>query len=383
MLTKLHENLSQLVLDDLLFTMYKLLKPLRRNLHLPSIIERFPENVVFSFAYGSGAFQQANTDAKTFKNNMFDLILVVDDVHKFHVQNFSKNSKDYSLTNRIFLNPQRIADFQRTTGNKTWFHPFVKNALPNGQLLKYGVVELSDFENDMVNWSDLYLSGRLHKPVKKYFPKKDLREKIENLIKMNREQALNTALLLLAEDVNEVELYEKIASLSYEGDIRNKGMENPNKVKNIVKGQLEEFKMIYRPLLEEYKTGRLELEFDKENKLLENGEHNDDTEIEDADHIFQDLSAVTILNKLNACPLNLQVQIAKIAGKDDRQRRDVEEVLRTVARHPIPSDFVEKGVGQIVGEKTRAQIILTTVSAGPKRALIYALEKFKKGMQKK
>lgn len=140
--------------------MYKLLKPLRRNLHLPSIIERFPENVVFSFAYGSGAFQQANTDAKTFKNNMFDLILVVDDVYKFHVQNFSKNSKDYSLTNRIFLNPQRIADFQRTTGNKTWFHPFVKNALPNGQLLKYGVVELSDFENDMVNCSDLYLSGR-------------------------------------------------------------------------------------------------------------------------------------------------------------------------------------------------------------------------------
>ena len=66
-----------------------------------------------------------------------------------------------------------------------------------------------------------------------------------------------------------------------------------------------------------------------------------------------------------------------------KERRDVEEVLRTVARHPIPSDFVEKGVSQIVGEKTKEQIILTSVSAGPKRALIYAIEKFKKGLQKK
>ena len=61
----------------------------------------------------------------------------------------------------------------------------------------------------------------------------------------------------------------------------------------------------------------------------------------------------------------------------------MEEVLRTVARHPIPSDFVEKGLRNIVSIKSKDQAILAAIGAGPKKGIVYAIEKLKKGMQKK
>ena len=33
------------------------------------------------------------------------------------------------------------------------------------QLMKYGVIGRSDFLDDLLNWTNLYVSGRLHKPI--------------------------------------------------------------------------------------------------------------------------------------------------------------------------------------------------------------------------
>lgn len=41
----------------------RLLSKSLRRFHFPSLLDRFPSNVVFSFAYGSGAFQQAKFQA--------------------------------------------------------------------------------------------------------------------------------------------------------------------------------------------------------------------------------------------------------------------------------------------------------------------------------
>jgi len=294
---------------------------------------------------------------------MLDIILVVDDLKQFHQQNLQRNARDYARVWRM-LGVDSVTSCQRRLGNRVWFHPFVEGALPGGQQLKYGIVELKDFEKDLTDWTDLYIAGRLHKPVKKHFPTSVHRNRVDALLSENRQNALNAALLLLSEEVSEHELYTKVAQLSYEGDIRGSTFEDPRKVLNIVDGQLNDFKMIYRPLLEDYATARLELDFCNE-------------------RLFQDLSAVTILTKLNACPINLQVQIAKVTGKDDRQQRDTEEILRTVARHPLPMDCVIKGLRQIVSSKTRAQVMLTFLSAGFWRSIIYAWKKLQKGFNSK
>ena len=229
-----------------------------RKVHFPSLLDRFPSNVTFSFAYGSAAFQQKNHQNGDKNKNMLDLVLVVENLEDFHRQNLERNKKDYAFWYRSFLNSsnsqniKNMCEFQRKTGNKVWWHPFIKNALPNGQLLKYGVIEFKDFEKDMSDWSDLYISGRLHKPVNKFYRNKSYKDKIDKLILKNRVGALNTALLTLPEEFTEKELYTKIAGISYFGDARMNSkinMEDKNKVSNIVEGSFKEFQMIYRRIL--------------------------------------------------------------------------------------------------------------------------------------
>eukprot|EP01133_Synstelium_polycarpum_P020514 gene20514-24623_t len=52
--------------------------------------------------------------------------------------------------------------------------------------------------------------------------------------KQNLCHAMSCALLMLPDTFTEYDLYHKICSISYMGDIRMKGGENPNKIHNIV-----------------------------------------------------------------------------------------------------------------------------------------------------
>ena len=128
-----------------------LCSPLRR-VHFPTLLDRFPSNVAFTFAYGSGAFQQNNHQDKS--KNMLDIVLVVENLEDFHRQNIQRNKRDYAWWNRI-AKIDDLCEYQRKTGNRVWWHPYVKGVLPNNQELKYGVIEFSDFKRDMTEWSDL------------------------------------------------------------------------------------------------------------------------------------------------------------------------------------------------------------------------------------
>lgn len=319
---------------------------------------------------------------------MLDIVLVVENLENFHADNLARNSSDYSFKWRSkFSTLEDICDLQRSKGNKVWWHPFVKDVLPNGQLLKYGVIEMPDFENDMTNWSDLYVAGRLHKPVKKFYRQKVKQSYIDSLFFNNRMGALNTALLTLPEEFTERDLYVKIANISYEGDSRFKNsrdsntgssdrassglvgkvlpnLEDRKKVENIVDGSYKEFTMIYRNLLYEYDIAKLNIDFDQHGEILK---------------IQQDLSSKTILKKLSNCPLNLQTTIAELASQHELQIRDTEEVLRTVARHPMPMDYVNSALREIVSKKSADSARLSFHSAGISRSLQYGWEKYKKG----
>ena len=203
---------------------------------LDNVLNYFPE-VEFAFAYGSGVIEQSGYNYEKVKNSnsssspMVDFIFVVKDSEKWHRENLIKNPHHY--TSLIPLKEKCIAWVQDRIPAHFWFNAYVPFPVREGLskeskvLMKYGVINEENAIDDLSNWSNLYLAGRLHKPVR------ILRSNsvYDRLLEQNLEFAVNTSLLLLPEQFNEMDLYMSVAGLSYLGDIRMKvGAENPKKV---------------------------------------------------------------------------------------------------------------------------------------------------------
>ena len=75
-------------------------------------------------------------------------------------------------------------------------------------------------------------------------------EAIQKAMWVNLQHALNVALLLLPENFTTIELFCKITSLSYSGDVRMRYAENPNKVMNIVAKNKEHMIRLYKSAIE-------------------------------------------------------------------------------------------------------------------------------------
>lgn len=196
------------------------------------VLSQFPD-VTFAFAYGSGAVTQDGYDySKKAAADlpMLDLILVVDDPFQWHTENMQRNPHHYSP---LFpLSSRGITYVQEHFQAHFWFNPYVPAAIASqpGRLMKYGVISTSQALEDLHTWNNLYLAGRLHKPVHilKDHPV------FSAAMSRNRLSALQTACLLLPQKFSEVDLFLTIASLSYVGDPRMMIGENPKKVENLV-----------------------------------------------------------------------------------------------------------------------------------------------------
>ena len=136
------------------------------------LMKRFPTRLIRTgFGYGSSVFPQKGNDGK---DRQIDMILIVDDVAKFHqsktfllpvfqpiLANMKLNKKDYSYLMR-FGGSEIVTNFNKRAAG-LFFNPFVETDLG---VLKYGVISTERAVDDLENWTSLYLSGRLHKPVK-------------------------------------------------------------------------------------------------------------------------------------------------------------------------------------------------------------------------
>ncbi|KAF9356645.1 Mitochondrial translocator assembly and maintenance protein 41 [Mortierella sp. AD094] len=192
----------------------------------------------YAFAYGSGVFAQRGYDGK--KKPMVDFVFAVSHPQHWHSLNLQANPHHYSFTGK--LGSKAVAMTQERFGAGVYFNPFVE---VNGMTIKYGVVSIDTLCNDLLNWETMYISGRLHKPVKILID--DPRTRLSNQV--NLFNATRVALLMLPTKFTSEELFTKIAGLSYMGDFRMSIGENPHKVQNIVKGQLAQFHRLYDPLL--------------------------------------------------------------------------------------------------------------------------------------
>ncbi|XP_019059387.1 PREDICTED: phosphatidate cytidylyltransferase, mitochondrial-like isoform X3 [Tarenaya hassleriana] len=162
-------------------------------------------------------------------------------------KNLRMNSDHYASWMVNLGGARLISGVADKVGVGVHFNPFVTW---NNRMLKYGVVRMHNLVQDILNWDRFYLSGRLQKPVHILVDGVD----IANVNSVNLRAAISAALLLLPSNFTEKDLYAKICSLSYMGDLRMLFAEDRNKVEKIVQGQLDLFQSMYKPFLEEYET---------------------------------------------------------------------------------------------------------------------------------
>ena len=245
------------------------------------ILNKFPlKHIKFAFAYGSGVFKQTGYDDVS-SSNMIDFVFVVDDSIKFHLENLKQNASHYSFLKH--LGPFYISKIQNEYGAACYYNTMVPIKLEDVNktcLIKYGVISEEALLKDLFDWEYLYMSGRLHKPVKiikkqvEQLPKlniakvddalaQTLEDSLANIeynmdtvnksidlaLQTNLSNALHTALLLLPEKFTLFDLFLTIATLSYSGDLRMVVGENKNKCANIVTPQMERFTQLYKPYL--------------------------------------------------------------------------------------------------------------------------------------
>lgn len=226
---------------------------------LRQILWQFRAPIRYAFAYGSGVFPQTSprlaekshphadtnvaiSSAQKGKSKMIDFIFGVSYSQHWHSLNLQQHRDHYSAVGS--LGSSFVTRIQDNWGAGLYFNPYI---MVNGTLIKYGVINLDTLCRDLSEWDTLYVAGRLHKPVKilRDHPSVRLANQV-NLI-----SAVRTALLLLPPSFTEQDLYGTIAGISYLGDPRmSLPAENPNKVGNIVKNQLPNFRRLYAPLIE-------------------------------------------------------------------------------------------------------------------------------------
>ncbi|XP_031259319.1 phosphatidate cytidylyltransferase, mitochondrial-like [Pistacia vera] len=107
---------------------------------------------------------------------------------------------------------------------------------------------MHDLVQEIMNWERCYLSGRLQKPVHILVDNLDT----ANTNSVNLRAALSAAPLLIRSLIVQEDLFAKICSLSYMGDLRVLVAENNAQVKKIVQGQFDFFRSICKPFLQEY-----------------------------------------------------------------------------------------------------------------------------------
>ncbi|BFG28500.1 hypothetical protein CerSpe_147740 [Prunus speciosa] len=213
---------------------------------LQSFLKTLPP-VEFCCVYGSSLHPNNPGSAKS---TMVDCILGVSNPQQWHSENLTLNNDHYASWMVLLGGARLITDVADEIGVGVHFNPFVSW---DDKMFKYGVVRMHDLVQDILNWERFYLSGRLQKPVHVLLDNLD----VANVNSVNLRAAVSAALLLLPSKFTEEELYAKICSLSYMGDLRMLFAEDRNKVKKIVQGQFELFRSMYKPFIEEYETKEL------------------------------------------------------------------------------------------------------------------------------
>ena len=168
----------------------------------------------------------------------------MDDPVAWHARNLALHPSHYSFLKHLG-GPQQLAAVQDMPAHVY----YNANAVLDGRSFKYGVISTARLTEDLTQWTTLYLSGRLHKPVRVLTPPPPS-SPLPAALSANLQSALTVALLLApGQYMTDTGVFALLTSLSYLGDIRMGVAEDPAKVANIVRGSFLPFQRLYTPLL--------------------------------------------------------------------------------------------------------------------------------------
>ncbi|KAH7683754.1 Phosphatidate cytidylyltransferase protein [Dioscorea alata] len=316
---------------------------------LAAPLELFPP-LDFCCAYGSSLLPTNND-----KTSMVDYILGVQDPLQWHQDNLERNRDHYSNC-MARLGPKTITRISNGIGVGVYFNPFVEW---RGKKIKYGVVSMQDLAWDVLTWEKFYLSGRLQKPV--HFLVDNWEISKVNLV--NLKAATSAALLFLPDEFTEEDLYGKICSLSYMGDLRMLFAEDKNKVKKIVQGSFNSFRAMYKPFLEEYASeGLLKVSSFAHQKVFKQ-----DTGLSATSHLFTSLPSTVLKQAAPKLGLNKLIDDSGVVSPNivihsrDKVKNSVHKVLR-----------------RIVMISSARQAVSGLVAAGGVNAAVYLARKISK-----
>ena len=323
----------------------------------------FPKNcgLVSAFGYGSVALPQ---HGRTSKNSQLDLILVVDDPLKWHIANLQMNPSHYS--NLASFNDGTLLKsvIQKWPHPAVYYNPFVTwhdrtNAFPP-QVIKYGVVGYQHLISDLSTWRDLYIAGRLQKPVV-FVPQYEPSSELKAFLLSNLRSALAFSLLqfdmpLLKED----SLYHCLASISYRGDWRLYFGEDKKKIERLVTGEPRRlgFRELYLPLFSSepfYSLFAVEVPDDLKTdvKIFPRQEG------QFVRQLLEHLPSSFCQMAVSEDPPSARHKLAEMTARDRRKR-----LLETAA--------------SIVRSASYRQTLLGLFSAGLLRSFVYSSAKFRK-----
>lgn len=317
-----------------------------------TVLSEFPA-VTMAFAYGSGVFTQL--DNASSGHNMLDFLFVVDNSLEWHKENLKQNSHHYSFV-RV-LGPKLITRLQEDFGASIYYNTLIQW---KGRLIKYGVINRKTFLGDLISWTNLYTSGRLHKPVK-FLRCCPLDVKVA--LETNLNHAVQTSLLCLPDYFSDEQLYLQIANLSYAGDLRMIVGEHKNKVSNIVKPNLERFRKLYLPLLS--KDEFLDIH---------------------SNYVHQKSDNEIRFQRLKELPANLKKRMVswRMGGLKFQQFKDPSEEIQEAVLYSLAHDrektsaLTLKGARSIVRDSSVSQSLKGILTAGMLKSAVYSGKKLGK-----
>eukprot|EP00842_Homolaphlyctis_polyrhiza_P000894 jgi/Hompol1/1805/HPOL_000513-RA len=284
---------------------------------------------------------------------MIDFIFGVTHPEHWHSLNLRQNRHHYSALAQLGSGP--ITSIQDLFGAGLYYNTDVEI---DGMRIKYGVIKMDRLLSDLNEWDTLYLAGRLQKPV--LILQDDARVRLAT--QTNLANAVKASLLLLPHRFTEEDLFIQIAGISYRGDFRMVFGENPHKVLNIVTAQMDAFRELYRPIIQE----------------LPYVNYLSDGTLEQEDHIKMRG------NLIQSLPKKLQDKI-KVRHLWYLSRMGTRSVNReqpffsqSIAESPDLPYYVEKSLSEIVAMPALTQSIKGLFTAGPLRSISYVGEKLSK-----
>lgn len=290
------------------------------------ILTRFPKNRI---SFCSAFVRDANQPV--------EVLFCVDDSRKWHSENISMNPSHYSFMR--FCGSSLLTQLQMYGGANVYCHPRVR--LETGQIIEYETVSADDFCYDLNHWTELHLSGNLHKPFETIVAANS--DEIAISIENNIQNVIRIALLLLPAKFSYEDLFLEIALCTYVGKHwRSSNEKNREDMRNMVKPKMQDYFRFYFPHLKQHFSHCVRLP--DQNELNDGEIEQDKSKLMNRKHLHILPSAV-----LNDLVLTSGVEnvTEKAINSYIRNQGDLEDLKRLLA-HRVRRTVVEQEIKDLI-----------------------------------